>query len=72
MSDPGAGGFAVVYLVRDLSLRRKLAIKVLSPDLIISKPVPTAAFSACGKGRSGGAADGGAGASLSRQAGRVI
>jgi formylglycine-generating enzyme required for sulfatase activity/tRNA A-37 threonylcarbamoyl transferase component Bud32 len=35
----GAGGFAVVYLVRDLNLKRKLAIKVLSPDLITSKTV---------------------------------
>lgn len=35
----GAGGFAVVYLVRDLSLKRNLAIKVLSPDLITSKTV---------------------------------
>ena len=35
----GAGGFAVVYLARDLNLKRKLAIKVLSPDLITSKTV---------------------------------
>jgi formylglycine-generating enzyme required for sulfatase activity/tRNA A-37 threonylcarbamoyl transferase component Bud32 len=35
----GAGGFAVVYLVRDLHLKRKLAVKVLSPDLITSKSV---------------------------------
>ena len=35
----GAGGFAVVYLVRDLNLKRKLAVKVLSPDLIASKTV---------------------------------
>src|ERR1041385_1353501 len=35
----GAGGFAVVYLVRDLALKRHLAIKVLSPDLITSKTV---------------------------------
>src|SRR4051794_3461253 len=35
----GAGGFAVVYLVRDLSLKRHLAVKVLSPDLITSKTV---------------------------------
>lgn len=35
----GAGGFAVVYLVRDLHLKRKLAVKVLSPDLITSKTV---------------------------------
>nr|MDP9178064.1 bifunctional serine/threonine-protein kinase/formylglycine-generating enzyme family protein [Gemmatimonadota bacterium] len=34
-----AGGFAVVYLVRDLSLRRQLAVKVLSPDLIQSQSV---------------------------------
>ena len=30
----GSGGFAVVYLVRDLTLKRDLAVKVLSPDLI--------------------------------------
>jgi len=35
----GAGGFAVVYLARDLNLKRKLAVKVLSPDLITSKTV---------------------------------
>src|ERR1051326_870757 len=35
----GAGGFAVVYLVRDLALKRHLAVKVLSPDLISSKTV---------------------------------
>ena len=35
----GAGGFAVVYLVRDLNLKRRLAVKVLSPDLITSKTV---------------------------------
>lgn len=35
----GEGGFAVVFLVRDLSLKRKLAVKVLSPDMITSKPV---------------------------------
>jgi len=35
----GAGGFAVVYLVKDLSLKRSLAVKVLSPDLITSKTV---------------------------------
>ncbi len=35
----GAGGFAVVYLVRDLHLKRKLAVKVLSPDLITSRTV---------------------------------
>jgi formylglycine-generating enzyme required for sulfatase activity/tRNA A-37 threonylcarbamoyl transferase component Bud32 len=33
----GAGGFAVVYLVRDLNLKRKLAVKVLSPDVIASR-----------------------------------
>lgn len=32
----GAGGFAVVYGVRDLQLKRRLAVKVLSPDLISS------------------------------------
>jgi formylglycine-generating enzyme required for sulfatase activity/tRNA A-37 threonylcarbamoyl transferase component Bud32 len=35
----GAGGFAVVFLVRDLQLKRRLAVKVLSPDLITSKTV---------------------------------
>lgn len=35
----GAGGFAVVFLVRDLSLKRHLAVKVLSPDLITSHSV---------------------------------
>ena len=35
----GEGGFAVVFLVRDKSLKRKLAVKVLSPDLITSKTV---------------------------------
>src|SRR3954452_18260341 len=35
----GAGGFAVVYLVCDLNLKRSLAVKVLSPDLITSKTV---------------------------------
>ena len=35
----GAGGFAVVYLVKDLNLKRNLAVKVLSPDLITSKTV---------------------------------
>ena len=35
----GAGGFAVVYLVRDLNLKRKLAVKVLSPDVIASHSV---------------------------------
>jgi formylglycine-generating enzyme required for sulfatase activity/tRNA A-37 threonylcarbamoyl transferase component Bud32 len=35
----GAGGFAVVYLVRDVHLKRKLAVKVLSPDVITSHSV---------------------------------
>ena len=35
----GAGGFAVVYLVRDLHLKRELAVKVLSPDVIASHSV---------------------------------
>ena len=35
----GAGGFAVVYLVRDVHLKRKLAVKVLSPDIIASHSV---------------------------------
>ncbi len=35
----GAGGFAVVYLVRDVPLKRKLAVKVLSPDVIASHSV---------------------------------
>ena len=35
----GSGGFAVVYLVRDLHLKRKLAVKVLSPDVIASHSV---------------------------------
>ena len=35
----GAGGFAVVYLVRDVHLKRKLAAKVLSPDIIASHSV---------------------------------
>src|SRR5437870_2262542 len=35
----GAGGFAVVYLVKDLALKRHLAVKVLSPDLVSSKTV---------------------------------
>jgi formylglycine-generating enzyme required for sulfatase activity len=30
----GAGGFATVFLVRDLALGRALAVKVLSPDVI--------------------------------------
>src|SRR3954463_13691437 len=32
----GEGGFAVVFLVRDLALKRDLAVKVLSPDIITS------------------------------------
>ena len=35
----GSGGFAVVYLVRDLTLKRQIAVKVLSPDLIQSHTV---------------------------------
>jgi serine/threonine protein kinase len=35
----GAGGFAVVYLIRDVNLKRKLAVKVLSPDVIASHSV---------------------------------
>lgn len=35
----GAGGFAVVFLVHDLNLKRKLAVKVLSPDLTTSRTV---------------------------------
>src|SRR4029077_16651581 len=35
----GAGGVAVVYLLRGVNLKRKLAGKVLSPDLITSKTV---------------------------------
>src|SRR4026209_1109564 len=35
----GTGGFAVVFLVRDLNLKRQRAIKVLSPDLITSRSV---------------------------------
>jgi formylglycine-generating enzyme required for sulfatase activity len=33
----GEGGFAVVFLVRDLSLGRRLAVKVLSPDMALSR-----------------------------------
>jgi len=33
----GQGGFAVVFLVRDLALKRYLAVKVMSPDVITSK-----------------------------------
>jgi formylglycine-generating enzyme required for sulfatase activity/predicted Ser/Thr protein kinase len=32
----GQGGFAAVFLVRDLTLKRPLAVKVLSPDLLLS------------------------------------
>jgi formylglycine-generating enzyme required for sulfatase activity len=35
----GEGGFAVVFLVRDLALKRPLAVKVLSPDMLTSKSV---------------------------------
>jgi serine/threonine-protein kinase len=35
----GHGGFAVVFLVRDLTLKRALAVKVISPELIVSKTV---------------------------------
>jgi formylglycine-generating enzyme required for sulfatase activity len=35
----GAGGFAVVFLVRDVQLKRHLAVKVLSHDLGTSKHV---------------------------------
>ena len=35
----GEGGFAIVFLVRDLALKRLLAVKVLSPDMITSKSV---------------------------------
>ena len=35
----GAGGFAVVFLVRDVQLKRRLAVKVLSPDLVTSNTV---------------------------------
>lgn len=33
----GQGGFAMVFLVRDRTLKRALAVKVLSPDLVLSK-----------------------------------
>ena len=33
----GEGGFAVVFLVKDLGLKRDLAVKVLSPDMIASQ-----------------------------------
>jgi formylglycine-generating enzyme required for sulfatase activity/tRNA A-37 threonylcarbamoyl transferase component Bud32 len=35
----GAGGFAVVFLVRDQRLKRDLAVKVLSPDVVTSSVV---------------------------------
>src|SRR5207248_10192068 len=35
----GAGGFAVVFLVLDVQLKRHLAVKVLSPELVTSKTV---------------------------------
>jgi serine/threonine-protein kinase len=35
----GTGGFAVVFLVRDRNLKRDLAVKVLSPELVTSKTV---------------------------------
>ena len=35
----GEGGFAVVFLVKDLMLKRDLAVTVLSPDMITSKSV---------------------------------
>lgn len=35
----GNGGFAVVFLVKDLGLKRDLAVKVLSPDMITSNTV---------------------------------
>ncbi|MFQ6046808.1 MAG: bifunctional serine/threonine-protein kinase/formylglycine-generating enzyme family protein [Gemmatimonadales bacterium] len=35
----GHGGFAFVFLVRDLTLKRALAVKVISPELILSKTV---------------------------------
>jgi len=33
----GEGGFAIVFLVRDLALGRRLAVKVLSPDMALSR-----------------------------------
>lgn len=35
----GRGGFAVVFRVKDHSLNRNLAVKVISPDLIVSRTV---------------------------------
>ncbi len=35
----GQGGMAAVFLVRDLALKRNLAVKVLSPDMITSRSV---------------------------------
>jgi serine/threonine protein kinase len=35
----GTGGFAVVFRVRDLDLKRTLAVKVLNPDIITSPKV---------------------------------
>ena len=35
----GVGGFGAVFLVRDIALKRKLAVKVVSPDLISSATV---------------------------------
>ncbi len=35
----GSGGFAVVFRVRDLGLKRELAVKVLNPDMITSSTV---------------------------------
>jgi formylglycine-generating enzyme required for sulfatase activity/tRNA A-37 threonylcarbamoyl transferase component Bud32 len=37
----GQGGFASVYLVRDLALKRALAVKALSPDLLRSATAMT-------------------------------
>ena len=33
----GEGGFAIVFLVRDLALGRRLAVKVLSPEMALSR-----------------------------------
>lgn len=33
----GSGGFAFVFAVRDLTLKRDLAVKVISPDLVASR-----------------------------------